>query len=434
MPATISINFTNQAEVQGANPPDNKSVSASVLRSVLNAGLITGGYVTLAGTETITGAKTFSAGIAATTATINTSVKVGVGSNGYVRLNNGTSTKPGYLAWYTPGDVRRGYVGWESGDTDNITFNLENGWGLLMNSPSKPVVIQGELSVSTSLSASESVFNTSVKVGVGPNGYARLNNGNATKPGYLAWHTPDNVRRGYVGWESDDTENISFNLENGWGLVFNSPSKPVVIQGDLTVTGDTIGIIPVGAVMGFFTSAPPSGWLHLNGAATLSRTLYPNLWAHAQASGNIVTQAAWNAGRFGSFHTGDTTNTFGIPWTLGAFLRGWDSGGGIDSGRVIGSYQADGIKDHSHSGTTGTESANHTHNVASAGSRYGENGTGPSSFFGSMGDVGNGNRPSLTTTGISQNHTHSFSSTNALAGATPDTRPPNVPILYCIKF
>ena len=237
MPATISINFTNQAEVQGTNPPDNKSVSASVLRSVLNAGLITGGYVTLAGTETITGAKTFSAGIAATTATINTSVKVGVGSNGYVRLNNGTSTKPGYLAWYTPGDVRRGYVGWESGDTDNITFNLENGWGLLMNSPSKPVVIQGELSVSTSLSASESVFNTSVKVGVGPNGYARLNNGNATKPGYLAWHTPDNVRRGYVGWESDDTENISFNLENGWGLVMNSPSKPVVIQGDLEVTG-----------------------------------------------------------------------------------------------------------------------------------------------------------------------------------------------------
>jgi hypothetical protein len=241
MPATISINFTNPAEVQGTNPPTSKSVNASTLRSVLNAGLITGGYVTLAGTETITGAKTFSAGIAATTATVNTSVQVGVGSNGYVRLNNGTSTKPGYLAWFTPGDVRRGYLGWESGDTDNITFNLENGWGLIMNSPSKPVDIQGELSVSTSLSARESVFNRSVKVGVGPNGYVQLEDGTATKPGYLSWFTPDNVRRGYVGWESTpvpyDDENIQFKLENGWGLVMNSPSKPVVIMGDLEVTG-----------------------------------------------------------------------------------------------------------------------------------------------------------------------------------------------------
>jgi hypothetical protein len=241
MPATISINFTTKEEVEGSNPPINKSVSASVLRSVLNAGQIGSGYVTLAGSQTITGAKTFSEGITATTATVNTSVQVGVGSNGYVRLNNGSATKPGYLAWFTPGDVRRGYLGWESGDTDNITFNLENGWGLVMNSPSKPVVIQGELSVSTSLSARESVFNRSVKVGVGPNGYVQLEDGTTTKPGYLSWFTPDNVRRGYVGWESTpvpyDDENIQFKLENGWGLVMNSPSKPVVIMGDLEVTG-----------------------------------------------------------------------------------------------------------------------------------------------------------------------------------------------------
>jgi hypothetical protein len=241
-----------------------------------------------------------------------------------------------------------------------------------------------------------------------------------------------------VGWESGDTDDIVFRLENGWGLNIHSPSKPVTITGDLTVTGDTIGIIPVGAVVGFFTSAPPSGWLHLNGTRTLRRDLYPNLWAHALASGNIVSEAAWDAGRFGSFHTGDgdttTGTTFGIPWTMGAFLRGWSSSGSIDTGRVIGSYQADGIKDHSHSGTTGGESVNHTHNVTSAGSRWGANGSGPTNFFGSMGDKGTNTQRTLTTTGISVGHTHSFSSTNALAGATPDTRPPNVPILYCIKY
>jgi flagellar biosynthesis protein FlhA len=57
-----------------------------------------------------------------------------------------------------------------------------------------------------------------------------------------------------------------------------------------------------------------------------------------------------------------------------------------------------------------------------------------SAFFGSMGDVGTGARPSITSDGISANHFHSFSTTNALEGATPDTRPQNVPILYCIKF
>lgn len=63
MPATLSINFTNQAEVEGANPPANKSVSAKVLADVLGGGGVAGGYVTLAGSQTITGTKTFSSTI-----------------------------------------------------------------------------------------------------------------------------------------------------------------------------------------------------------------------------------------------------------------------------------------------------------------------------------------------------------------------------------
>ena len=65
MPATISVNFATAAEVTGANPPTNKSISARILADVLGGGGVTGGYVTLAGAQTITGAKTFSASIAA---------------------------------------------------------------------------------------------------------------------------------------------------------------------------------------------------------------------------------------------------------------------------------------------------------------------------------------------------------------------------------
>jgi hypothetical protein len=65
MPATISVNFATAAEVTGANPPTNKSISARILADVLGGGGVTGGYVTLAGAQTITGAKTFSTSIVA---------------------------------------------------------------------------------------------------------------------------------------------------------------------------------------------------------------------------------------------------------------------------------------------------------------------------------------------------------------------------------
>lgn len=65
MPATISVNFATQAEVESASPPSNKSVSASVLNAVLGGGGVAGGYVTLGGTQTIAGAKTFSSIITA---------------------------------------------------------------------------------------------------------------------------------------------------------------------------------------------------------------------------------------------------------------------------------------------------------------------------------------------------------------------------------
>ena len=42
-----------------------------------------------------------------------------------------------------------------------------------------------------------------------------------------------------------------------------------------------------------------------------------------------------------------------LPDFRGVFSRGWDNGRGLDSGRTLGSYQADNIKSHSHSGSVG---------------------------------------------------------------------------------
>ena len=100
-------------------------------------------------------------------------------------------------------------------------------------------------------------------------------------------------------------------------------------------------------VMGLFLgTTPPPGWLKLNGA-TLSRTTYADLWAYANASNNTVAEASWSS-NWGKFSTGDGSTTFRLPDLRGEFLRMWDDGRGVDSGRAIGSYVADTLQGHAH--------------------------------------------------------------------------------------
>lgn len=86
-----------------------------------------------------------------------------------------------------------------------------------------------------------------------------------------------------------------------------------------------------GMVAHYARSTAPTGWLKANGAA-VSRTVYADLFA---AIGT-------------TFGIGDGFNTFNLPDLRGEFLRGWDDGRGVDSGRTIGSYQADQLKAHTH--------------------------------------------------------------------------------------
>ena len=75
----------------------------------------------------------------------------------------------------------------------------------------------------------------------------------------------------------------------------------------------------------------PTGYLKANGAL-VSRTTYANLFSVIGTT----------------FGAGDGSTTFNLPDLRGEFIRGWDDGRGIDSGRTLGSYQADGFKSHTH--------------------------------------------------------------------------------------
>lgn len=91
------------------------------------------------------------------------------------------------------------------------------------------------------------------------------------------------------------------------------------------------GHVPAGSVSAFAGASAPDGYLTCNGAA-LSRTIYSDLFS---AIGT-------------TYGVGDGSTTFNIPDLRGEFIRGLDGGRGVDSGRTLGSYQADELKSHTH--------------------------------------------------------------------------------------
>jgi len=91
------------------------------------------------------------------------------------------------------------------------------------------------------------------------------------------------------------------------------------------------GVTEAGEIGFFPLSSAPSGWLKANGAV-VSRTTYSRLFA---AIGTL-------------FGSGDGSTTFNLPDLRGEFIRGYDDGRGVDSGRNLGSTQADEFKAHTH--------------------------------------------------------------------------------------
>jgi len=137
-----------------------------------------------------------------------------------------------------------------------------------------------------------------------------------------------------------------------------------------------------GTVAYFAAGSAPSGWLKANGAA-VSRTTYSALFA---AIGT-------------TFGAGDGSTTFALPDLRGYFVRPLDDGRGVDSGRTLGTSQADDLKSHVHAVAGNTSN--------SSGSPY----------------------RILSNTNSTPNVTND---TNATGGT--ETRPKNVALLACIKY
>jgi len=151
----------------------------------------------------------------------------------------------------------------------------------------------------------------------------------------------------------------------------------------------------VGMVAPFISTFCPAGWVPTG--TTVYENVYPELYTLADIN------STWGHGSDG-----------GIGWEAtpnlgGEFIRGWDNGRGIDSGRTFGSAQVDNLQGHYHAPLAGTSFT--VFNL-----------TNPLRTFGGGAHFGQDNTTGNPVTG-----------TNGTPRYGNETRPRNIALLYCIK-
>ena len=159
--------------------------------------------------------------------------------------------------------------------------------------------------------------------------------------------------------------------------------------------------VPAGAVSYLARSSAPDGWLKANGAA-VSRTTYATLFA--------AIGTTWGAG--------DGSTTFNVPDLRGEFLRGWDDGRGVDSGRSFASFQDQSTQNHQHQESFSVQGAGDIHFPNTA--PHGTNG----SFAGTL------RNGSVALVG----GTYAYNLTSGFVNLSGSTHPRNRALLACIKY
>lgn len=102
----------------------------------------------------------------------------------------------------------------------------------------------------------------------------------------------------------------------------------------------------VGSLLLDTQPTPRVGYVR-SGVSNLSRTSYAALRAWAQHHGRMVDVGVWVAGQIVCADNVDGT-TYRIYDVRGEFIRCWDDGRGVDSGRLFGSGQGPELASHNH--------------------------------------------------------------------------------------
>ena len=156
--------------------------------------------------------------------------------------------------------------------------------------------------------------------------------------------------------------------------------------------------VPIGAVNTFAMNSAPTGWLSCDGSL-LSRATYSRLFS---VVGTL-------------YGVGDGSTTFSLPDLRGEFVRGFDAGRGVDTGRSFGSAQSWAIENIV---GTFTDIRVRLNTIFTATGAF----TGTTGA--SSGDSGSGAANTVD---------FDFDASNVVNTST-ETRPRNIAMLYCIKY
>lgn len=178
----------------------------------------------------------------------------------------------------------------------------------------------------------------------------------------------------------------------------------------------SVTLVPTGAVMPFAMNSAPSGWLAANGNEYSKTGTYATLFA---AIGTTYGETNGSGG------TG--TTHFRVPDLCGYFVRGSGTNRDGTASGAFGQKQANAVGPHTHSGTTGDDSPDHTHLYT----RMSISNTGNDSPDGSGKSW---STASVNTGGASTRHQHPFTTSSQSPASTTETRPANIALLYCIKI
>ena len=150
-------------------------------------------------------------------------------------------------------------------------------------------------------------------------------------------HNPDDYTVATVPSSFALNKAFDNSIKRGGAIGLGGASHQIAIGWDTPglvakVDNQTMNVgVPTGVIAYFAHTTVPFGWLKANGAA-VSRTVYANLFALIGTT----------------YGAGDGRTTFNLPDLRGEFIRSWDDGRTVDNGRVIGSWQADEFRSHSH--------------------------------------------------------------------------------------
>jgi len=178
--------------------------------------------------------------------------------------------------------------------------------------------------------------------------------------------------------------------------------------------------VPSGAVFCVAVASVPTGYLECNGAA-VSRTTYAALFAFIGTS----------------YGAGNGSSTFNLPDLRGEFIRGFDNGRGVDSGRSVASSQGSQNDSHNHSVSITTSTTSLTGTVTRIAETFASSGQ-TSGVFTKTGAINSANTPSRVDSSgaagfsMDASHNHSVSGNTANQGGN-ESRPRNIAMMYIIK-